>query len=51
MGDVVDLKVHARLIQEAREARAKRKAERESDSWAERHKPQHPGGLDDMEIG
>jgi hypothetical protein len=49
LSNVVDLKVQTRLIQEAREARAKRKAERESDSWAERHKPEHPD--DDMEIG
>ncbi len=64
MGDVVDMQVQKRLIEEARAARAKRKAERDLDSMAEKAKkctygnpdcpkcnPPFPGGIDDMEIG
>lgn len=51
--NVVNMKVQSRLIREAREARAKRKAER-NNLW---NSPQeaaltvvYPGGIDDMEI-
>ncbi|WP_315731640.1 MULTISPECIES: hypothetical protein [unclassified Bradyrhizobium] len=40
--NVIDMKAQGRLIQEAREARAKREAER---------KAQYPGGIDDMDLG
>jgi hypothetical protein len=43
--NVVNMKVQGRLIREAREARAKRKAERDKPEA-----PQFPGGIDDMEI-
>jgi hypothetical protein len=39
---IINMKAQAKLIQEARDARAKRKADREN--------PQFPGGIDDMEL-
>jgi lipoate-protein ligase A len=60
--NVVNMKVQGRLIREAREARAKRKAEREQISddqikyaheLAEARRSEwakYPGGIDDMEI-
>jgi hypothetical protein len=41
------MKVQKRLIEEAREARAKRKAERETDNA---QSPQYPGGIDDIKV-
>lgn len=41
--NVINMQAQSRLIREAKEARAKRKAERE--------KPKFPGGIDDMDIG
>jgi hypothetical protein len=41
--NVVNMQVQGRLIREAQEARAKRKAERE--------KAKFPGGIDDMGLG
>jgi hypothetical protein len=52
--NVVNMKLQGRLIREAREARAKRKAERlnyptaVADTWNPEVK--YPGGIDDMEI-
>jgi hypothetical protein len=56
--NVVNMKLQGRLIREAREDRAKRKAEREADhisyptattdTW--NPKVKYPGGNDDMEI-
>jgi hypothetical protein len=43
--NVINMKLQGRLIREAREARAKRKAERDKPEA-----PQFPGGIDDMEI-
>jgi hypothetical protein len=43
--NVINMKVQGRLIREAREARAKRKAEREKTEA-----PQFPGGIDDIEF-
>jgi hypothetical protein len=43
--NVVNMKVQGRLIWEAREARAKRRAERDKPEA-----PLYPGGIDDMEI-
>jgi hypothetical protein len=39
---IIDMKAQAKLIQEARNARTKRKVEREN--------PRFPGGIDDMEL-
>jgi hypothetical protein len=51
--NVVNMKVQGRLIREAREARAKRKAERNV-LWNNPEEAaitaQFPGGIDDMEI-
>lgn len=41
--NVINMTAKTKLIREAREARERRKAEREQ--------PQHPGGIDDMDIG
>jgi hypothetical protein len=43
--NVVNMKVQGRLIREAREARAKRKAERDKPE-----SPPFPAGIDDMEF-
>jgi hypothetical protein len=43
--NVVNMQVQGRLIREAREARAKRKAERDKPTA-----PLYPAGIDDMEI-
>jgi hypothetical protein len=43
--NVVNMKLQGRLIREAREARAKRKAERDKPEA-----PLYPGSIDDMEI-
>jgi len=60
MGEVVNMMAQKRLIREAREARAKRKAERKSaaDRLVEHLTPHRladgsyllPGGIDDMEV-
>ena len=39
------------LIEEARKARAERDQERaQNDRWADKHKPQYPGGIDDIKV-
>jgi hypothetical protein len=43
--NVVNMKLQGRLIREAREARAKRKAERDKPEA-----PQFPAGIDDIEF-
>jgi hypothetical protein len=43
--NVVNMKVQGRLIREAREARAKRKAERDKPE-----SPPFPAGIDDIEF-
>jgi hypothetical protein len=43
--NVVNMKVQGRLIREAREARAKRKTERDKPEL-----PPFPGGIDDIEF-
>jgi hypothetical protein len=43
--NVVNMKLQGRLIREAREARAKRKAERDKPE-----SPPFPAGIDDMEF-
>jgi hypothetical protein len=43
--NVVNMKLQGRLIREAREARARRKAERDKPEA-----PLFPGGIDDIEI-
>jgi hypothetical protein len=51
MGEVIEMGAAAKLIREAREARAVRRAARDTDRWADLHKPQYPGGIDDIEVG
>lgn len=43
--NVINMKLQSRLIREAREARAKRKAERDKPEL-----PPFPAGIDDMEF-
>jgi hypothetical protein len=49
--NVVNMAARIKLIREAREAREKRDQERAAnDMWADKHKPQYPGGIDDIKV-